>query len=413
MANTEHLQILKQGAEVWNQWRGQHLNITPDFSQADLTNIYLIGANLHATNFRGATFREVDLSKANLRYANLTGATFHWIRFTQADLSDAKLGGTTFREATLREARLARADLTGADLTGADLTGADLTGADLHEPPFVGPTSPGPGTSPEPTSSGSIFAGADLPGAALTRAILARANFTGADLSRVLLFETVFSDTNLSAVQGLETCEHHGPSTLDYRTFTRSGPFSLAFLRGCGLPDALINYLPSLLNEPFQFYSCFISYSSADENFCRRLHGRLQDAELRVWFAPHDIQGGRKIHEQIDQAIRVYDKLLLVLSPHSMESPWVEFEIRRARQREVAEKRRRLFPVRLVDFEAIKAWECFDADAGKDLATEIREYYIPDFTAWKDHDAFEVAVSRLLRDLKAAERQPEGSGPVG
>ena len=36
----------------------------------------------------------------------------------------------------------------------------------------------------------------------------------------------------------------------------------LAFLRGVGLPDNLIDYLPSLLNQPIQFYSCFISYSS-------------------------------------------------------------------------------------------------------------------------------------------------------
>jgi hypothetical protein len=37
----------------------------------------------------------------------------------------------------------------------------------------------------------------------------------------------------------------------------------------------------------------------------------------------------------------------------------------------------------------------------KDLATEIQEYYISDFSHWKDHDAFEEAFSRLLRDLKA------------
>ena len=41
---------------------------------------------------------------------------------------------------------------------------------------------------------------------------------------------------------------------------------------------------------------------------------------LWCWFAPHDIQGGRKIHEQIDEAIRVYDKLLLILSDASMNS---------------------------------------------------------------------------------------------
>jgi hypothetical protein len=120
-----------------------------------------------------------------------------------------------------------------------------------------------------------------------------------------------------------------------------------------------------------------------------------------VWFAPHDVQGGRKLHEQIDQAIRQYDKLLLVLSEHSIASTWVEFEIRRARKREVQENRRLLFPVRLVDFDAIKAWECFDADVGKDLATEIREYFIPDFTHWKDHDAFEEVFDQLLHALKA------------
>jgi hypothetical protein len=249
--------------------------------------------------------------------------------------------------------------------------------------------------------SGANLSDADLSDASLSNAILKDVNFTRADLSKVRLFETVFSNTNLTAVRGLETCYYFGPCTLDHRTLAKSGPLPLAFLRGCGLPEALIEYLPSILGEPFQFYSCFISYSSADEDFCRRLHGRLQDAGLRVWFAPHDIQGGRKTHEQIDQAIRVYDKLLLVLSPHSMQSPWVEFEIRRARKREVTEQRRLFFSVRLVDFEAIKAWECFDADTAKDLATEIREYYIPDFTAWKDHDEFEATVTQLLCDLKS------------
>jgi TIR domain/Pentapeptide repeats (8 copies) len=248
---------------------------------------------------------------------------------------------------------------------------------------------------------------ADLRGASLSEANLTGASLHRANLSHVRLFNTVFGNTNLTDVVGFETFHHDGPSTLDYRTLARSGPLPLVFLRGCGLPETLIDYLPSLLNEPFQFYSCFISYSHADEAFCRRLHERLQNAGLRVWFAPHDIQGGRKLYEQIDQAIRVYDKLLLVLSPHSMESPWVEFEIRRARRREMAEKRRLLFPIRLVDYEAIKRWECFDADTAKDLATEIRGYYIPDFRAWKDHDTFEAAVTRLLHDLKAEDRQAQ------
>jgi hypothetical protein len=60
-------------------------------------------------------------------------------------------------------------------------------------------------------------------------------------------------------------------------------------------------------------------------------------------------------------------------------------------------------PMRLVAFEAIRDWECFDADTGKDSAREIREYFIPDFSKWKDHDAYQLAFTRLLRDLKATD----------
>jgi hypothetical protein len=90
----------------------------------------------------------------------------------------------------------------------------------------------------------------------------------------------------------------------------------------------------------------------------------------------------------------------LFFSPHSIDSKWVRDEIRRARKSEVREQRRKLFPIRLCDFDAIRDWEAFDADTGKDLAVEIREYFVPDFSTWKDHDAFEAAYARLKRDLR-------------
>ena len=45
--------------------------------------------------------------------------------------------------------------------------------------------------------------------------------------------------------------------------------------------------------------------------------------------------------------------------------------------------------MRLVDMETLRDWECFDADSGKDLAVELREYFIPDFSHWKEHDLFQ------------------------
>jgi hypothetical protein len=152
---------------------------------------------------------------------------------------------------------------------------------------------------------------------------------------------------------------------------------------------------------------CFISYSHQDEEFAQRLHGRLRQAGLRVWFAPEDVQGGKKLHHQIDDAIRLHDKLLLVLSEASMNSEWVKTEIAKAHKREIKEGRQVLFPIRLVPFKVIRDWECFDADAGKDSAREIREYFIPDFSEWKDRDKFEESFERLLADLKqSAEPKP-------
>lgn len=88
-----------------------------------------------------------------------------------------------------------------------------------------------------------------------------------------------------------------------------------------------------MVERPIDFYSCFISYSTEDQPFADRLYSDLQSKGIRCWFAPHDMQSGRKIHEQIDEAIRLHDKLLLILSSGSMASEWVKTEIAKAQAR--------------------------------------------------------------------------------
>lgn len=67
----------------------------------------------------------------------------------------------------------------------------------------------------------------------------------------------------------------------------------------------------------------------------------------------------------------MYDRLLLILSEHSMSSEWVKTEIANARQREIREDRQMLFPISLVPFEKIREWKAFDADNGKDSDTRV------------------------------------------
>ena len=66
------------------------------------------------------------------------------------------------------------------------------------------------------------------------------------------------------------------------------------------------------------------------------------------------------------------------------------------------EKRRKLFPITLTDYATLKKWECLDSDTGEDLAEEVRKYHIPDFSNWKNHDAFERAFARLEKDLRTS-----------
>jgi hypothetical protein len=213
---------------------------------------------------------------------------------------------------------------------------------------------------------------------------------------------TEFNGTNLCKLKGLERIKHNGPSYIGIDTIYRSkGKIPEIFLKGAGVPDSFITYMESLPDEAKRYYSCFISYSSKDNKFAEKLHTDLQNKGVRCWFAPHDVLGGKKLHEQIDQAIRIYDKLLLILSENSINSTWVNTEIYNARQRELKEGRQMLFPVSLAPFEQIRDWKVFDADSGKDMAREIREYYIPDFSNWKDHDSYRKAFNRLLKDLKA------------
>src|SRR6266702_1150620 len=129
MTNQEQLGILnEQGVKAWNQWREEHPEIHPDFTEADLREAYLRNANLEGADLTGADLREAYLRRADLRGADLKDANLEGANLRRAILRGANLEGTN---TNLRRTNLSMADLEGADLTGANLEGADLTGADL------------------------------------------------------------------------------------------------------------------------------------------------------------------------------------------------------------------------------------------------------------------------------------------
>jgi uncharacterized protein YjbI with pentapeptide repeats len=137
MANEEHVALLKQGVEAWNEWHRSNYYIPNpiqvDLSHADLRGSCLSGASLSKANLRRADLRGADLSKAYLSEADLGGA-----RLNEANLSGAHLNWANLRGANLSRANLAWADLSRTDLIGAHLTHATLVGTDLRHANLTG-----------------------------------------------------------------------------------------------------------------------------------------------------------------------------------------------------------------------------------------------------------------------------------
>ncbi|MDH5527073.1 MAG: toll/interleukin-1 receptor domain-containing protein [Nitrospirota bacterium] len=423
MANQKHCDMLEQGVAAWNAWREKSPDVRPNLKCAQLYKADLRGANLRNANLRDANLRGADLRDANLRDADLrgadtsdadlrgadtsgadtsgadlrgaitSGADLHHAdlsaanlrggRLRDADLHDADLRDADLRDADLHDADLSRADLRDADLTGATLTGADLRDADLSRATLTGADLTGANLTRANLTS-AVLAGATLTGANLIGAILHQADLSGASVRKAKLGETIFADTDLSTTRDLDTCIHRAPSSIDHRTLIHSGTLPQVFPRGCGLQD------PEATGV--QFHSVFISHAAEDAPFAAQLHTDLQQAGVRCWLAPHDLPVGERVRRRIDKAIHHHDKVVVVLSAASLGGDWLEREVDAALERQRREKRMMLFPVRMDD-AALKATPPW--------ASEIRPGDIRDFSHWTDPASHQMALQRLLADLRA------------
>jgi uncharacterized protein YjbI with pentapeptide repeats len=228
MANEEHLELIRQGADVWDAWRAKEPSVHPDLRRANLRRADLGGANLKGADLDEADLRGADLRGANLRRANLGGVYLTEADLPRASLVEADLRGANLRGANLRRANLRRADLGGANLKGADLDEADLRGADLGLADLRGAELISADLS-EANFSGAYLYEANLRMANLSKADLNGANLTGAALIETNLENAVLtgcrvcgiSAWNVKLSQGTKqenliiTAEHEPEVTVD------------------------------------------------------------------------------------------------------------------------------------------------------------------------------------------------------
>ena len=105
------------------------------------------------------------------------------------------------------------------------------------------------------------------------------------------------------------------------------------------------------------------------------------------------LKSATEFRPRIDETIRLYDKLLLVLSEHSVASNWVcSYEVKKALDKEPLGLQNVLYPIRIDDavMHSKQSWV-------RDILGTLT---IGDFTRWKEHDAYQHAFRQLLRSLK-------------
>jgi uncharacterized protein YjbI with pentapeptide repeats len=377
MAIPQHLEILKQGVQTWNRWRDENPGNEPDLAGAKLSSADLRQVNLRETDLRwadlsGANLSDANLNRADLRRANLSHTIFHLAKLSEANLSETYLSGADLKEADLRKAFFIRSDLANADLSASDCQRADFRWAYLIK---------------------ARFNGANLSGANLIEANLTKAELKQANLGEAFVAWSCFGDNDLSDTQGLNEIKHFGPSTIGIDTIYRSkGNIPEEFLRGAGVPQHFISYAGYLNAKAFEYHGCFISFAGNNRNFVDKISDDLQREGIRCWFAPEEMKMGDAIRQEIDQLIRIQDKLLVVLSKFSIESAWIQKELQAALFEEQNQDRAVLFPLRIdnIGLDGEKEW----------LAALQQTHPIYDFTAWQDWEAYDNQFYVLVNDLK-------------
>jgi hypothetical protein len=135
--------------------------------------------------------------------------------------------------------------------------------------------------------------------------------------------------------------------------------------------------------------SIFLSHSRRDKSFARALSERLQAQGIRTWLDEAEMRVGDSLIGKISTAIQEFTYLGVVLSPHSVESPWVHLEVRTALTEEIQQRRVKVLP--------LLYQQC-------NIPPFLRDKIYADFTA-DFESGLQSVLSRLTADLHAHEHR--------
>ncbi len=375
----EHVDLVRLGTDAVIEWRATNPGVELDLSGAELSGLKLEDAPLGPVNLHRAVVMESNLARSRLEISS-SYSTFHSVVLSRAALGGSSFVGATFRFCELNEIEAADSTFSFCNFYSCIMRGADLRRTDLENSQF----------------DGSIISGVDFAGAHLGSAS--------------------FAGCNLSNVSGLTSVDLHRACSISIdalsETLVRSGGFfsgeMTEFLTRAGVPSPLLDSLPRLISQdPIQFFSCFVSYGDEDKDLALKLYRDLQQRGLRCWMYQEDAMVGRGVWANIDQAIELHDKVIVVCSEDSLARPGVQREIERALAKEDVLRKSRdeagdtetdvdvLVPVR-VD-QAIFSWN-------HPRRNDVTSKHVGDFREWANAERYEAEFARLLTALDPQSR---------
>ncbi|MGD0339521.1 MAG: toll/interleukin-1 receptor domain-containing protein [Bacteroidota bacterium] len=89
----------------------------------------------------------------------------------------------------------------------------------------------------------------------------------------------------------------------------------------------------------------FLSHSSKDNDFVRRLANDLKSKGVPVWFDEWELKVGDSLNERIGAGIKESAWLAVILSKNSVESAWVKKELNAALETELEKKQVFVLPI--------------------------------------------------------------------
>ena len=98
------------------------------------------------------------------------------------------------------------------------------------------------------------------------------------------------------------------------------------------------------MSSHYQLGKVFISHSSADKTFVRRLSRAIEDAGFQVWLDEKELLVGDPLPQKISDGVASAAVVLVVVSEAATQSRWLKFELNHATQRMV-EGKSRVIPV--------------------------------------------------------------------